>query len=395
MDRYSGGRDGRICAWDLHLPQTGKPSVSDDREPSGQTPRTRRTTLRWQIWPHIHWVNDIALIPDGTALVSASSDLNVKLWPHPYSQTGAHTLGQHADYVKRIASPPAGAPGANQWIASGGLDRKIHVWDLGGKGSILEIDTGAEGVRQKRSVYALAVGPNMIASGGPDRIVTLWDPRSGKKINSLIGHTDMIRDVMVSASADTLVSASSDTTVKVWSTQNYRCTHTLAMHESSVWSLYSDERDLRTFYSGDRSGLVAKTRISFNYEQTDDTCSIGMCREDEGVVGLVAHRDHIWTATSRSSIVRWPDGGSAMVAFPESSYLDLSMAPRLSCMSNGSGSGSGVPPLHSVPEETIEGVNGVVRSCLLKDRHNVLTVDTAGEVAMWDILQVRECCILD
>ena len=47
-------------------------------------------------------------------------------------------------------------------------------------------------------------------------------------------------------------------------------------------------------------------------------------------------------------------------------------------------------PLCSVPDDVIEGEHGLVRSVILNDRIHALTVDTAGEVAVWDI--VRAVC---
>jgi WD repeat-containing protein 48 len=47
-------------------------------------------------------------------------------------------------------------------------------------------------------------------------------------------------------------------------------------------------------------------------------------------------------------------------------------------------------PLCSGPDDIIEGEHGLVRSVILNDRIHALTVDTSGEVAVWDI--VRAVC---
>ncbi|OCF44317.1 hypothetical protein I317_01762 [Kwoniella heveanensis CBS 569] len=44
-------------------------------------------------------------------------------------------------------------------------------------------------------------------------------------------------------------------------------------------------------------------------------------------------------------------------------------------------------PLHSTPDEVIAGRSGLVRSLILNDRIHVLTVDTEGEVAAWNIIK--------
>ena len=35
-------------------------------------------------------------------------------------------------------------------------------------------------------------------SGGPERVIRMWDPRAGKRIGKLVGHTDNIRAILLS-----------------------------------------------------------------------------------------------------------------------------------------------------------------------------------------------------
>lgn len=441
---YSGGRDGVLCTWDLHLDLKPKSyeeqdPFADPKAPNGTPPPTQ---FRQQVQAHTHWINDIVLAQSNQALVSASSDITVKIWrPAAQDIIPPQTIGLHTDYVKRIASPGQ----HENWVASGGLDHKISLWDLNGAGRKLQIAVGEDENTAKGSVYALAATPSIIASGGPESIVRIWDSRSGKRITKFVGHTDNIRDVLITRDGDTILTASSDQTVKVWSMTAGRCMYTLTMHNDSVWSLFSDDPHLSVFYSSDRSGIVAKSDVR-NCAEMDEGVSVAVCQEHEGVNKVIRAGDYLWTATSSSSINRWNDVETAAdVALPESYRWHRSSVgtarsrypspPTTSPPTNGatpkiplkallrmsntapfpllSGKDSEVSTVYSMtsarkpsegltvtdpstvvavrdlPDFTIEGQNGLIKHHLLNDRRRVLTLDTAGEVMLWDLLQVN------
>ncbi|OKL56220.1 hypothetical protein UA08_08474 [Talaromyces atroroseus] len=423
---YSAGRDGVICSWDLNY-HTASSSSSTKAAPP---PTTRRD----QVQAHSHWINDIILTRSNSAIVSASSDTTVRVW-RPRSQTNElpTSIGRHADYVKCLAIPDQ----HSNWVASGGLDQKVFLWDLEGKGEILKIDTCGDEATEKGSVYALGTGGSVLASGGPESVVRVWDPKSGKLITKFVGHTDNIRDILINQDGDTIMTASSDQTIKVWSLTAGRCSHTLTMHNDSVWSLYSDHPQLSVFYSSDRSGLVAKTDTR-NVADIDQGTSIAALQEHEGVIKVVAACDSIWTATRKSSINRWSDvdttaeielPNTAVRRFssglpaespqetpamntnetakkiPRSSLLllsNMSIIPgldpeRATIYSSVSGRKpteivtneelGELTPVYSAPDETIEGQLGLIKHFMLNDRKRTLTQDTAGEVLMWDLLK--------
>ncbi|KAF2131515.1 WD repeat protein-like protein [Dothidotthia symphoricarpi CBS 119687] len=441
---YSGGRDGVICAWDLHL-DLARTAAADDDDPFADSNaadyKPPPTQFRQQVQAHTHWVNDIALVQTSTALVSASSDITVKLWrPAAQDSLPPQTIGLHSDYIKRVASPGA----HENWVASGGLDRKISLWDLNGAGKKLDIAVGEDGNTAKGSVYALAATPSIIASGGPESIVRVWDSRTGKRVTKFVGHTDNVRDILVAEDGDTILSASSDQTVKVWSMTAGRCMYTLTMHHDSVWSLYSECPQLSVFYSSDRSGIVAKSDVRHCAEM-DEGLSVAVCQEHEGVNKIVSAGDWLWTATSSSSINRWNDvETTGAVELPESymwhrdsvstsrtrypsppadSPKNTGPTPKIpynallrmsntapfpqifstkeadtATLSTVNGTRrqsealvtadhSVIVPCRNLPDFSIEGQNGLIKHHLLNDRRRVLTLDTAGEVMLWDLLQ--------
>ena len=439
--RYSGGRDGIVCAWDLGLDLGRKANVTDTSPDKTRSAPTSR--FRAQAQPHTHWINDITLAQNNTALVSASSDLTVKVW-RPHSEednTRAVAIGEHADYVKCVATPPAHM-NAN-WVASGGLDRKICLWDLNGAGKTLEVDVKGEEILEKGSVYALAVSRDIMASGGPEKTIRLYDPRTGDKVSKLVGHLDNIRSILIDDSGDTILSASADKTIKMWSVKGGRCMYTFTMHDDSIWSLFSNDPSLGVFYSSDRSGLVARTDVRGHMENLDNGLSLAVAQDHFGVSKVVAAGGHIWTATNRSSVNRWADVDTTAGAInlPERFKHQRTMSAvssktrRPSIPTNKLANNKEIPPesilrisntatfparnspdpesvtlsdtmvrrgseavveqpdpevkpIHSLPEETIEGQFGLLKHKMLNDRRRVLTLDTAGDVLLWDLLEV-------
>ncbi|KAM5429962.1 hypothetical protein McanCB49686_005812 [Microsporum canis] len=435
---YSAGRDGVICAWDLNLNLQTRSDLHDSSSSitppkSDATP----TAFRRQIQAHTHWINDIILTQNNSTLVSASSDTTVRAWRQASDDYPPAVIGKHTDYVKCLATPQSNA----DWVASGSLDHKIYLWDLNGGGERMKIDVSEHDKTPKGSVYALSAKGSILASGGPDSVVRIWDSKTGKLVTKFVGHTDNVRSILVNRDGDTIMTASSDQTVKVWSMAAGRCMHTLTMHNDSVWSLYSDHPQLSVFYSSDRSGLVAKTDTR-NVPDIDQGICVAALQENDGVFKVVAAGDHIWTATPKSSIHRWsdvdttaeievttppplrqhdssvtsetPSDESKAVPLPSSkqkisasSILVLSStatfqnpmhreadvaslsvsslrAPTDILLDEGI---SIVIPLQSLPQETIEGQHGMIKHVTLNDRKRALTQDTAGEVVLWDLLR--------
>ncbi|KDR71860.1 hypothetical protein GALMADRAFT_253641 [Galerina marginata CBS 339.88] len=591
---YSGGRDGLVMSWDLGIPMkkrkhSGNPNITvprgrwealtgwdddfieeenedGDQRPAsdgdilgevkmnsdrrrraaslaGEIPHERqwetdlsafepgtRTQFRQCSQAHTDWVNDILLCNHNQTVVSASSDGTVKAWnPHSSIPTDPSTIGTHSDYVRCLTYCRE-----QSWVASASFDRCIKLWDLSRSSATLPLVTMTppDATAPKSSVYALAADPfgRTVVSGSPERVVRLWDPRTGKRTGKLVGHTDNIRAILISEDSKYLLTGSADATIKLWSLSSQRCLHTFTHHTDSVWSLFSDHPSLEVFYSGDRSGLVCRVDVENSPDLSEGECVL-LCNDSadtrsssEGINKIVVMDDNLlWTASGTSTIRRWnipqrrasrpssitpaadPDGERLYVPFkrkaqgeapseastrpstgqgqsrrmssspsvhslaseqwkdrenetkmnglpydsliklvsPDDPFVSYSSTrtrdpevatlysaasimsvPRQTSRSSQNifqSSSIGSPlqssrteetmmiantaralfedrdlaadalPFCSEPDDVIPGDHGLVRSIILNDRINALTVDTAGQVAVWDI--VRGKCL--
>jgi eukaryotic-like serine/threonine-protein kinase len=120
------------------------------------------------------------------------------------------TYSGQKDGVKAAAWSPTG-----QFIASGGVDHTVHVWNASnGQDHLIPFYTGHTG-----GLNSVAWSPDerYIASGSEDKTVRVWDATTGKDLFSpYTRHTDKVRSVAWSPKGQYIASGSTDHTVHVW-----------------------------------------------------------------------------------------------------------------------------------------------------------------------------------
>ncbi|KAH9603966.1 hypothetical protein KSS87_023569 [Heliosperma pusillum] len=238
------------------------------------------------------------------------------------------------------------------------------------------VPTAAKG--HKESVYALAMNDSgsILVSGGTEKVVRVWDPRSGSKTMKLRGHTDNVRALLLDSSGRYCISGSSDSMIRLWDLGQQRCVHSYAVHTDSVWALASTAT-FSHVYSGGRDQSLYLTDLSSRE-------SILICAEEHPILQLALSDESIWVATTDSSVHRWPaEGQSPQKVFQKGGSF---LAGNLSfSRARASLEGSSPIPVHHKPILTIPGTPTIVRHEVLNNRRHVLTKDTYGSVKLWEI----------
>ncbi|WP_129671863.1 helix-turn-helix domain-containing protein [Candidatus Chloroploca sp. Khr17] len=135
--------------------------------------------------------------------------------------------------IRTVAFSPNGA-----WLAAGSSNGEIHVWALPSHKHIYTLDG-------KAWVEALTFSPDsrMLASGGHEPALLIWDLATGTCLDQLAGHTTTVRCLSFSRDGTLLASGSDDATVRLWpmpweprADQEQDIT-VLAAHQGTVWSI--------------------------------------------------------------------------------------------------------------------------------------------------------------
>lgn len=152
-------------------------------------------------------VNAIALSPDGQTLVSASFG-TIRIWN---VRTGRLVRTLNPVHSKKSVNTLAVSPDSSI-LASGGSDNNLILWDLKTGRRVRTIPA------HKAAVNSIAFSNDgqTIASGSDDKTVRLWNVTTGSRLLTLIGHAGAVNAIALSRDGQTLASGGEDKTVRLW-----------------------------------------------------------------------------------------------------------------------------------------------------------------------------------
>ena len=182
----SGSYDSTICIWDVN----------------------RRELAVGPLIGHTFSVLSVAYSPDGTRLVSGSTDNTVRIWN---SETGhlLSTLNGHSNPVLSVAYSLDGSR-----IVSGSGDNTILVWDAQSGQIVCGPITG-----HHDCVKSVCFSPDgkQILSGSYDSTARVWDAITGNPLfPPFSGHTNWITSVCFFPNGRHFATGSHDGTIRIW-----------------------------------------------------------------------------------------------------------------------------------------------------------------------------------
>jgi WD40 repeat protein len=159
-------------------------------------------------------IASIAYSPDGNYLASGGADTHIQLWDmNTFSPL--LVLSGHTDFVSSVAFSPDGIH-----IASAGRDdATVRIWNrkLSSQESILK-HSDTESVLCAIYNY----DGKIVASGGQDGVLYLWDAGIASLLTTLEGHSACITSIAFHPYEKILASADFDGAVMLWDTETYK-----------------------------------------------------------------------------------------------------------------------------------------------------------------------------
>lgn len=152
----------------------------------------------------------------------------------------------HQGWVWAVAVEPS-----NQWMATGGFDGLIKIWDMATGALKLNLTGHKEAVR---SIALSKLSPYMF-SGSDDHSVKCWDLERNEVVREFFGHKSSVHCVAVHPTLDIVVSGGRDRTVRVFDIRSRAVVHTLTGHTDSVMSLLTQQEDPQVI-SGGSDGFI-------------------------------------------------------------------------------------------------------------------------------------------
>ncbi len=205
--------------------------------------------------------------PDGTRVVSASSDGTARVWDAATGQT-VLTLTNHTGPVSYAVYSPDGKRIA---IAE---EHTALIWDATTGRLLLTLKGHTAGVNW----VAFSPDNKWIVTSGEDQTARLWDAATGAPGLILRGHTDRVDSATFSPDGTRIVTASGDMTVKIWDAASGKLLNTLTGHKANV---------LSALYSPDGQYIISGS------DYPDSTARVWNAETGELVKSLDGHTDSV------------------------------------------------------------------------------------------------------
>jgi len=164
--------------------------------------------------------------PDGRYLASGGYDNKIVVWELE-SGRELFTLHGHTRQVRSLAFS-----GNGNLLASASVDKTARLWNLI-TGEQIHTFTSND------TVLSVVFTPDdkQLITTGADKQISFWDLKTLTRSKILKGHRKAINALVINKTGTQLISCSDDTTIRIWNLNNYKLQKTLRGHKFGISNL--------------------------------------------------------------------------------------------------------------------------------------------------------------
>jgi WD40 repeat protein len=179
---------------------------------------------RFALGGHDSYVRSAAFSPDGSRIVTASSDKTARIWDAASAKEIAVLRG-HTESVDAATFSPDG-----KRIVTASIDKTARIWDASTGEEVAVLRGHTE------SVNAATFSPDgaRIVTASWDKTARIWDTATAKEIAVLRGHDTIVSSATFSPDGARIVTASRDKTARIWDAASAKQIAVLRGHEADV-----------------------------------------------------------------------------------------------------------------------------------------------------------------
>lgn len=329
-------------------------------------------------------ISAVAFSGDGSKLAAASEDKTISLWD---TKTGAKLglLQGHTDRIPALAWHPSG-----QALASAGWDTTARIWDLAGLQPSILLNTHSGQV----TALAFSRDGKLLACADSKLAVHVWDFDARKTLHVLQGPRSEIHTLVFNADGSTLA-ANGDRLIHLWDPRTGRSKTGTAPHAGAT-TCVAVSPDGKTLASngGGRSPEVwnASTRQAlFHLDAPHIVHALAYSPDGKRIAGALGTQIRLWDAATGRIQADW-DG-------PVEPITELAFSPDGAMLASASATGLAVWLWRVADGEPILMIPDALDGCTVEAlafhpggmRLAVGGIDwlatggSNGAIALWDI----------
>jgi AAA-like domain/WD domain, G-beta repeat len=227
------------------------------------------------LYGHHGAVNNAVFSPDGTRVVTASSDTTARIWDAANGKslaelrhTGAVNNAVFSPDGTRVVTACAGAlKGVTPASAAAASDAIARIWDAANGTPLTDLRGHTDAVNNA----VFSPDGKRVVTASDDNTARVWDAANGTPLTELRGHTGAVNNAVFSPDGKRVVTASSDKTARIWDAANGTLLAELTGHTDAVSNAEFSPDGTRVITgSSDRSARIWPSNV---HSALSDICA--------------------------------------------------------------------------------------------------------------------------